>query len=210
MLRDCGAPNLSSGENTEAQRHKENPHEIANYAGFLCVFVPLCLCVSYTFQKANLMPNWSSRIASASLMVPNAPEVFVVFGPLRLTILNAFVASARNCISSRSPNLKVRAKPRSTVVIPGLSKMLRPAVPGCPAAFCWNAAMLNHAAVTSARDRFGLSCGLPMRSARSLLLPSRLLSLPDVTVNGTPLRALMMVETPQPFRICLKTEADPL
>src|SRR5262249_21010959 len=108
------------------------------------------------FQNANLMPNWISRMASASLMVPNAVEVKVVFGPLRLTILNAFVASARNCISSRSPNLKLRIKPRSTVFNPGLSRMLRPAVPGCPAAFCLNIAVLNHAATSSARDRFEL------------------------------------------------------
>src|SRR5262249_61052043 len=105
-------------------------------------------------------------------------------------------------------NFPTNLKPLSST--PAFPELWRPAVRASPAAFCLNAAVLNHAAVTSARDRLGLSRGSPTRSARSLLFPSRLLSFPDITVNGAPLRALTMADTPHPFRMVRNTSADPL
>src|SRR5215475_14671697 len=46
MLRDCGAPNLCSGENTEAQRHKDTKKTRINGDFMRVFFVSLCLCAS--------------------------------------------------------------------------------------------------------------------------------------------------------------------
>src|SRR5689334_12643123 len=83
-------------------------------------------------------------------MTPNVLEATAVPGVPRLTMLNAFVASARNIRLTRSVNLNVRDNARSTSRYPGALRKLRGELPftNTPvvALFCANAAMLNHSA----------------------------------------------------------------
>src|SRR5262249_17515992 len=133
-------------------------------------------------------------------------------GPGRFTILNAFVISARNFSAIDSCKRKLRNRPRSTFRDPGLSIMLRPALPSgrtVSTGFV-NAAVLNQAFVDCERGRLGSRNGLPMRSARSLLLPSTLVSDPVVSVFGVPLRIVAMADTDQPFKTVRTNRWEPL
>src|SRR5947209_3049238 len=91
--------------------------------------------------------------------------------------------------------------PMLTFLEPGPSMMPRPEFPSKLLLACVvleNAAGLNHCDTTSLRGRFGSRNGLPIRSARSVLLPSKLRSLPALTVRGVPLRRLVITDSDQP------------
>src|SRR5260370_14216148 len=114
---------------------------------------------------------------------PNRFERRLAVGLLRLPRLNALVNSQRACSFMLSRILKFRKIPRSTFLRPGPVIRFLAEVPSVPIGFTTNADVLNHIAVAAARERLGSRNGLPTTFARSLFVPSRLLSLPLVTVK---------------------------
>ncbi len=75
--------------------------------------------------------------------------------------------------------------------------MLRPAVPSAPIAGWANAAVLNHCSISSLRGRPLSSTGSPMMSARSVVTPSKLRSIPDEIVIGAPVCSVTIADTVQ-------------
>src|ERR1700720_2991824 len=106
----------------------------------------------------------------APRICPNKGEFLVAVGLLRFTRFNALVASPRACRLIRSRILKLRVIERSTFLLPGPVNRFRWVLPSAPPAGRVNAPVLNHAPVTSERERLGSRNGLPARSGRSLLL----------------------------------------
>ena len=127
--------------------------------------------------------------------MPKVDGLFAfVPGADRFTIFSALVDSARNCsfFDSRDPELAedahVDVLQAGRVQDVAAGRAVEAA--DRPDVVLVNAAMLNHCATTSLRGRFGSRNGLPIRSARSLVLPSKFESVPLVTVSGAPLRKL--------------------
>src|ERR1700730_14961571 len=140
----------------------------------------------------------------APRICPNKGEFIVAVGLLRFTRLNPLVASPRACKLIRSRILKFRVIERSTFLLPGPVNRFRWVLPSVPAKGTPNAPALNHAPVTAERERLGSRNGLPFRFGRSLLLPSRLTSVPVVTLKGRPLCSVMLLASCHPLTTAFK------
>src|SRR5947209_4136108 len=143
---------------------------------------------------------------------PKDEDDKVALGAFRLTILNAFVLSARNWRLTFSLILKSRKIPRSTLRNPGASRIFRPTVPLVPITLGTKAAVLNHSATVAERARLGSSvaCTPGTRFGRSLpVLPSRLLSLPVEKLYGSPLFRVIMGEMDHPLATCRSSPYAP-
>ena len=66
---------------------------------------------------------------------PKFGDVWVVLGVPRFTQLSALNASMRTCTLVLPPVENVLCNPRSTFLVPGPRKVLRPELPNVPSAF---------------------------------------------------------------------------
>jgi AhpD family alkylhydroperoxidase len=131
------------------------------------------LAVSATNGCGYCIASHTAGARKAGMTDAMFAELMAVEGLLRFTVFSAFDASTLACSFMPSRTEKFRKMPRFAVVRPGPSRILRPALPSAPNAGRTKAAVLNHFARVWARGRLGSRRGLPIRSARSLLLPSR-------------------------------------
>jgi mxaJ protein len=98
-------------KDTETQRHRETPHQKRLFAAFLCVFVSLCLCVSFSAQTQkqfrvcadpyNLpfsnrqLEGFENKIAALIAKELGAPLSYVWWGQRRGFIRNTINASLK-------------------------------------------------------------------------------------------------------------------
>jgi len=159
-------------------------------------------------QKVSRKPNCNLRIELAEVITPKlvevAPEGTDAPGCPRFTMLKILVPSARKRSLKRSLKLKSREMGQIDDRKLGPSRRLRGELPRWPPGhdlFWTKAAVLNIA------PPLDCLCGDRRSTARVVGVPVELAStFPLVTVNGRPLRSLMIGEMLQPLRI-LRTMA---
>ncbi len=122
---------------------------------------------------------------------PKLDELTEADGLLKLAWLSRLNASARTCSDCDSLRIAIeRTSEKSKAAKPGPCRKLRSDVPYVPSAFNANACVLNHCCNDWALVRLPEKDGLPTRSARSLPIPLSESSIPELMVNGSPLRRL--------------------
>src|SRR5260370_36190503 len=132
------------------------------------------------------------RGAPAAEIVPKAGLFLALLGAVILTLLKTLKTSPRHCSLTLSIGKVLNAE-RSISKYLGPNIMLKGALPyGVPAGGVTDAAVLNNACFVAILPRPVGRCGLPTTFGRSLLVPSKFVSTPEVTLNGLPDRRNLM------------------
>src|SRR5215469_8689642 len=125
------------------------------------------------------------RGAPAAEIVPKAGLLLMLFGAFKLTLLKTLKTSPRNCSKILLSSGNVLNAERSVSTYLGPYSILKEVSPiGVPAGGVTKTAVLKNAFFVSSLLRLPGRCGFPTTFGRSLLVPSKLVSVPEVTLNG--------------------------
>src|SRR5439155_19979579 len=99
-------------------------------------------------------------------MRPKLAEMYEVVGLFNCVLLNKLKNSARYCNRHRSRMVRFFSTEKSTLKVPGPSRMLRPELPKVPIAAGRNDSVVNHLRICCSREP-EISVGLEITSALS-------------------------------------------